>query len=255
MPGGSFKVVIPARYGSTRLPGKPLLPLAGRPMLQHVYERAMQSGADEVVIATDDRRIESAAAHFGAAACMTAATHASGTERIAEVAAKSGWADDCIVVNLQGDEPLMPPALISQVATGLARHGDAVVATLACPLTDRQAWQDPNVVKAVLDRDGYALYFSRAPVPFDRDGDADAGQTALRHLGLYAYRVAFLQAYATLESSPLERIEKLEQLRILWHGLRIYVGIAQQQPGPGVDTQADLERVAALLGGQGVTGR
>ena len=173
MPEVAFKVVIPARYGSTRLPGKPLLPLAGRPMLQHVYERAMQSGADEVVIATDDRRIESAAEDFGAAACMTAATHASGTERIAEVASKSGWADDCIVVNVQGDEPLMPPPLISQVATGLARHGDAVVATLACPLAGRQEWQDPNVVKAVLDRDGYALYFSRAPVPFDRDGDAD----------------------------------------------------------------------------------
>jgi 3-deoxy-manno-octulosonate cytidylyltransferase (CMP-KDO synthetase) len=249
MPEGSFKVVIPARYGSTRLPGKPLLPLAGRPMLQHVYERAMQSGADEVVIATDDRRIESAAGNFGAVACMTATTHASGTERIAEVAAQSGWADDCIVVNLQGDEPLMPPALISQVATGLAQHGDAVVATLACPLADRQEWQDPNVVKAVLDRDGYALYFSRAPVPFDRDGDADAGQTALRHLGLYAYRVDFLQAYGTLEPSPLERIEKLEQLRVLWHGMRIHVGIAQQRPGPGVDTQADLERVAALLGG------
>lgn len=249
MPEGSFKVVIPARYASTRLPGKPLLPLAGRPMLQHVYERAMQSGADEVVIATDDRRIESAAGDFGAVTCMTAVTHTSGTERIAEVATKSGWTDDCIVVNLQGDEPLMPPALISQVAAGLAQHDDAVVATLACPLTDRQEWQDPNVVKTVLDRDGYALYFSRAPVPYDRDGDADAGQAALRHLGLYAYRVDFLQAYGTLEPSPLERIEKLEQLRVLWHGMRIHVGIAQQRPGPGVDTQADLERVALLLGG------
>jgi 3-deoxy-manno-octulosonate cytidylyltransferase (CMP-KDO synthetase) len=249
VPGLSFKAVIPARYGSTRLPGKPLLPLAGRPMLQHVHERALQSGADEVVIATDDQRIESTALGFGATVCMTAASHASGTERIAEVAAKLDWTGDCIVVNVQGDEPLMPPALISQVAAGLAQHSDAVVATLACPLTDRQEWQDPNVVKAVLDRGGYALYFSRAAVPFDRDGHADARQTALRHLGLYAYRVNFLQAYSTLEASPLEQIEKLEQLRVLWHGMRIHVGIAEERPGPGVDTQADLERVAALLDG------
>ncbi|MGB5261391.1 MAG: 3-deoxy-manno-octulosonate cytidylyltransferase [Gammaproteobacteria bacterium] len=249
MSGVSFKVVIPARYGSTRLPGKPLLPLAGKPMLQHVYERAAQSGADEVVIATDDQRIESTAQDFGAVACMTATSHTSGTERIAEVAAKFGWADDCIVVNVQGDEPLLPPALVTQVAAGLAQHADARVATLACPLTDRQEWQDPNVVKAVLDRDGYALYFSRAAIPFDRDGDADARQTALRHLGLYAYRVDFLKAYSTLEPSPLERIEKLEQLRVLWHGMRIHVGIARERPGPGVDTQADFERVAAMLDG------
>ena len=247
MADATFKIVIPARYGSTRLPGKPLLPLAGRPMLQHVYERARQSGAADIVIATDDERIANAAREFGAQACMTSASHTSGTERIAEVTQALDWPADAIVVNVQGDEPMLPPALITQVAAGLAQHPDAVVATLACPLADTAEWQDPNVVKVVLDRDGYALYFSRASLPYDRDGTADIAQTALRHLGLYAYRVEFLQAYSSLQPSPLESVEKLEQLRVLWHGRRIHVGIAQEQPGPGVDTAADLERVAAML--------
>ncbi len=243
----SFKVVIPARYGSTRLPGKPLLPVAGKPMLQHVYERAVQSGAGEVVIATDDQRIESAAAGFGAVACLTSDSHESGTERIAEIASKLDWHDETVVVNVQGDEPLMPPALIGQVAADLSRHSQAVVATLACPLTDRAEWLDPNVVKAVLDRDGFALYFSRAPVPFARDANETDRPAALRHIGLYAYRAAFLKQYSVLEPSPLEALEKLEQLRVLWHGLKIHVGIADEQPGPGVDTIEDLERVAAIL--------
>lgn len=248
MQGASFKVVIPARYGSTRLPGKPLLPIAGKPMLAHVHAHALQSGADAVVIATDDSRIEDAARSFGAAVCMTAATHASGTDRIAEVVETLGWDDDDIVVNVQGDEPLLPPALIAQVAAGLAAHADAAVATLAYPLDDRQEWQDPNVVKVVLDRAGYALYFSRATVPYDRDGNTAAADIALRHLGLYAYRSGFLRTYSELEPAPLEIIEKLEQLRVLWAGLKIHVGIAGERPGPGVDTAEDLERVAALLG-------
>ena len=159
-----------------------------------------------------------------------------------------GWDDDDIVVNVQGDEPLLPPALIAQVAGGLAAHADAAVATLAYPIDDRQEWQDPNVVKVVLDRDGYALYFSRATVPYDRDGDSTAPDIALRHLGLYAYRSGFLRTYGALEPAPLETIEKLEQLRVLWSGLKIHVGIAGERPGPGVDTAEDLERVAALLG-------
>ncbi len=245
-----YKVVIPARYGSTRLPGKPLLPIAGKPMLQHVYERALSSGADEVVIATDDARIEKVATGFGAAVCMTSTAHSSGTERIAEVTETLGWPDDSIVVNVQGDEPLLPPALIRQVASGLSLNKDAVVATLASPLTDASEWCNPNVVKVVLDKRGYALYFSRATIPFDRDDNKGVlGVAALRHLGLYAYRTDFLQTYSTLTPSPLEDIEKLEQLRVLWHGLRIHVGIAEEQPGPGVDTREDLARVAALLGG------
>jgi 3-deoxy-manno-octulosonate cytidylyltransferase (CMP-KDO synthetase) len=249
MPGSAYKVVIPARYGSTRLPGKPLLTIAGKPMLQHVYERAAGSGADEVVIATDDARIESVATGFGAAVCMTSTAHSSGTERIAEVAGTLGWPNDSIVVNVQGDEPLLPPALIRQVASGLSRNKEAVVATLASPLMDAGEWRDPNVVKVVLDKHGYALYFSRATIPFDRDDDKGVqGVAALRHLGLYAYRTDFLKTYSTLAPAPLEDVEKLEQLRVLWHGLRIHVGIAKEQPGPGVDTREDLERVAALLG-------
>lgn len=247
MRDASFKVVIPARYGSSRLPGKPLLPIAGKPMLQHVYERATQSGADAVVIATDDPRIESAATGFGAVVCMTSDTHGSGTERIAEVADQLGWRDDVVIVNVQGDEPLMPIALIDQVAAGLSSHAEAAVATLACPLTELAEWQDPNVVKTVLDREGFALYFSRAPVPFKRDEEEGGELNALRHIGLYAYRTAFLKQYSALEPSPLEAIEKLEQLRVLWHGMKIHVGIADEQPGPGVDTREDLERVAALL--------
>lgn len=248
----TFKVVIPARYASSRLPGKPLRELAGRPMLQHVYERAVESGADEVVIATDDTRIEAAARGFPATVCMTSDRHTSGTERIAEVVATRGWEPDTIIVNLQGDEPLMPPALVKQVALDLAAHDDASITTLACPLETTANEADPHVVKVVLDRSGYALYFSRAPVPWHRDPPEtgtgmDGISPMLHHVGLYAYRAKFLQRFSDLEPSPLEVFEKLEQLRALWHGFRIHVGITTEVPAPGVDTAEDLARVAQLL--------
>lgn len=250
--GAAFKIVIPARYASTRLPGKPLRMLAGRPMLQHVHECARNSGAEEVVIATDDRRIEAAAGAFGARVCMTSADHSSGTERLSEVAESLGWQADEIVVNLQGDEPVMPSELIRQVADDLAAHESAAIATLASPIADPRQLTDPNVVKVVRDRFGYALYFSRAPIPWQRDSDTPSGPghgggEALHHIGMYAYRAGFLQRFRQLDPSPLEVVEKLEQLRALWHGLKIHVGIATATPGPGVDTEADLLQVEKLL--------
>lgn len=244
-------MIIPARYASSRLPGKPLLRIAGRPMLQHVYERALQCGARDVIIATDDERIATAAAGFGAPVCMTAADHASGTERLAEVVGQHGWPADSIVVNVQGDEPLIQPALIRQVASDLAGHPDAAVATLAFPLESPALLNDPNVVKLVLDRQGYALYFSRAPIPFVRDPGDDVAAGGLRHIGLYAYRAGFLGRYRQLEPAPFEQLEKLEQLRVLWHGMKIHVAIAAVMPGTGVDTRDDLQRVERLLGGDG----
>jgi 3-deoxy-manno-octulosonate cytidylyltransferase (CMP-KDO synthetase) len=253
----SFKVVIPARYGASRLPGKPLRELAGRPLVQHVHDRARESGA-EVVVATDDTRIADACAGFGATVCMTSPDHDSGTARIAEVVGQLGWPDDAVVVNLQGDEPLMPQVLLGDVAADLAAHADADVATLATPLANGADLADPNVVKVVTDAAGFALYFSRAPVPWDRDrfavdGVAAAGPGAVhrRHVGLYAYRAGYLRRYVTLAPSPLESIESLEQLRVLWHGGRIRVSDARELPGHGVDTEADLARVAALLAGKG----
>lgn len=243
-----FKVVIPARYASTRLPGKPLLELAGRPMLQYVHERSLQSGAKEVIIATDDQRIADAAQGFGATVCMTSAGHTSGTERLAEVVETQDWDDNDIIVNVQGDEPLIPAVLIRQIATDLAHHTDAPVATLAYPIQSIAEAADPHVVKVVLDRQGYALYFSRASIPCHRDSPrVDASATALRHIGLYAYRASFLKHYMQMEPSPLESIEKLEQLRVLWHGMKIHVGIASEIPGHGVDTREDLARVDALI--------
>jgi len=251
MAAPGFRVIIPARYASTRLPGKPLLPIAGRPMLQHVYERALQCGAQDVVVATDDERIAQAAAGFGAPVCMTAADHASGTERIAEVVERYGWAADSIAVNVQGDEPLIEPALIRQVADDLAAHPDASAATLACPIESTDGQDDPNVVKVVLDRAGYALYFSRAPIPFVRDPVPGGEAVGLRHIGLYAYRAGFLGRYRQLEPAPCEALERLEQLRVLWHGMKIHVSIAAGRPGPGVDTLDDLQRVAHLLDAAG----
>jgi 3-deoxy-manno-octulosonate cytidylyltransferase (CMP-KDO synthetase) len=248
-----FKVVIPARYGSSRLPGKPLRPLAGRPMVEHVHRRACESGAAQVVIATDDARIETAARSFGADVVMTSPEHPSGTDRLAEVVERMGWADDAVVVNLQGDEPLMPPALVRQVAGNLAAHADAAIATLYTPIENAAEFFDPNVVKLVGDADGYALYFSRAPIPWARDafavdrGRLPAGLSARRHLGLYAYRASFLRAYRQLAPAPLEGIEMLEQLRALWHGYRIHVAEALGQPGPGVDVEGDAQRVERLL--------
>lgn len=249
----SFKVVIPARYASTRLPGKPLRELNGKPMLQHVWEAARECGADQIVIATDDTRIEQAAQQFGAEVCMTASTHASGTDRLGEVVAKLAWPDDSIVVNVQGDEPLMPAALIDQVAADLAGNHDAAIATVATPLVAAGEFFDPNVVKVVRDRAGYALYFSRAPIPWDRDllmDDVKAlpiGIMPLRHIGIYAYRVGYLNRYAEMRPCPLEQAEQLEQLRALWYGERIHVAEAGQRPGPGVDTEDDLLIAEELL--------
>lgn len=250
----AFRVVIPARYASTRLPGKPLAEIAGRPMLQHVWQRAVESGAGEIVIATDDARVEAAARAFDAAVCLTSPSHRSGTDRIAEVAERYGWPDDAIVVNLQGDEPTMPPALLRQVAEALATHPDAAIATLAVPVQGRTELFDPNVVKVVADRAGYALYFSRAPIPWHRDtfpaatGRLPAGVTFWRHLGIYAYRVGFLRRFVAWQPAPVEACEALEQLRALWQGERIHVGLAAEIPGAGVDTPEDLERVRRLLG-------
>ena len=248
-----FRVVIPARYASTRLSGKALLPLAGKPMVQWVHERAYAAGAREVLIATDDERIASAARGFGAAAVLTAANHASGTDRIAEVAAAAGWGAGEIVVNLQGDEPLMPPTLIQQVADVLQAAPAADIATLAAAVTSPEELMDPNVVKVVTDAAGMALYFSRAPIPWNRDSAADgfASQRdfrgARRHIGLYAYRVGALLRLARLPQGQLEAREKLEQLRALEHGLKICVAEARERPGQDVNTLADLERAAALL--------
>jgi 3-deoxy-manno-octulosonate cytidylyltransferase (CMP-KDO synthetase) len=248
-----FRVVIPARYAATRLPGKALMPLAGKPIVQWVYERASAAGAQEVLIATDDDLIVSAAHSFGAEAVMTAAAHASGTDRIAEVARVRGWPPASVVVNVQGDEPLMPAALIQQVAALLARHADADIATLASPITEIREFLDPNTVKVVTDGAGRALYFSRAPIPWNRDG-APAGLAsqrdlsgARRHIGIYAYRVAALLRLAALPVSALETSEKLEQLRALEDGFDIRVGDAVERPGPDVNTLTDLERVRAQI--------
>ena len=251
-----YKVVIPARYASTRLPGKPLRELLGKPMLQHVFESARSCTAAEVIIATDDARIESAARGFGAEVRMTSPEHASGTDRLAEVVEQMDWPDKVIVVNVQGDEPLMPPALIDQVAHDLAAHTAAAIATAATPLLAAGEFFDPNVVKVVTDRDGYALYFSRAPIPWDRDllhDDVRAlpiGIVPLRHIGIYAYRVGYLRRYAQMRPCPLEQAEQLEQLRALWYGERIHVAEAAQRPGPGVDTEDDLHIAEQLLRAQ-----
>jgi 3-deoxy-manno-octulosonate cytidylyltransferase (CMP-KDO synthetase) len=255
-----FKVVIPARYASTRLPGKALLPLAGKPMLQWVYERACAAHAAEVLIATDDERIAACARNFaasgpdrGAIVVMTSAAHVSGTDRVAEVARFKGWGEQQIVVNVQGDEPLVPPQLIQQVAALLEAHPRSEMATLATPITSLAEFLDPNVVKLVADASHRVLYFSRAPIPWVRDGaSADLlsqtrWQGARRHVGLYAYRVRALQQLAALPPSALEITEKLEQLRALEAGFEIRVADGEAPPGPDVNTRADLERVAVLL--------
>lgn len=245
-----FRVVIPARYASTRLPGKALLTIAGKPMIQWVYERACASQAHEVLIATDDLLIVSAAHSFDAETVMTSTDHESGTDRIAEVARLQGWADTDIVVNVQGDEPVIPPASIDQVAALLEAHPGAQIATLATPITSQAEFMDPNAVKVVTDTQGRALYFSRAPIPWDRDG-AKAGKQsfagARRHVGIYGYRVSGLLRMASLRRTVLEQHEKLEQLRALENGLEIRVADSVELPGPDVNTAADLERVTSLL--------
>jgi len=245
----AFRIAIPARYASTRFPGKPLASVARRPMLEHVWHRAVQAGPTEVVVATDDDRIVDAATAFGADVCRTRADHASGTDRLAEVAAARDWPDDAIVVNLQGDEPLMPPPLLAQVAGALAARPSASLATLATALEG--ALDHADSVKVVTDREGFALYFSRAPIPFPRN----EGAPGRRHLGIYAYRVGFLRAFTRLEPAPIERAEQLEQLRALWHGYRIHVSDAPEVPAAGIDSPGDVARVESALldepGGRG----
>jgi 3-deoxy-manno-octulosonate cytidylyltransferase (CMP-KDO synthetase) len=255
-----FVVVIPARYASTRLPGKPLRPIAGRPMIEHVWRRASESAADEVIIATDDARIADAAQGFGARVCLTDPAHPSGTDRLAEVAQRLGLDDGRILVNLQGDEPLMPAALIDQVAGNLAARPDAAIATLCAPITDADELFDPNSVKVVVDAGGYALYFSRAVVPWSREQFAGkrrvlaTGYRHLRHLGLYAYRAGYLQRYVARGACGLEKLEALEQLRALWHGDRVHVDIAIEAPGVEVDNERDIARVERILAQRGETG-
>ncbi len=248
-----FKVIIPARYGSSRLPGKPLLDIAGRPMVAHVVERACQSGAEEVLIATDDERIAAAVQGLGVEVVMTSKDHPSGTDRLQEVVQKKGWADDTIVVNVQGDEPLIPPLVIDQVARNLEMSSLAGIATLAEPLSDIDQLFNPNIVKLVRDVNDFALYFSRAPMPWARDAFAVDKSTLpqvniyLRHLGIYAYRVGFLHAYVGWPSAVLEQVEALEQLRALYNGVKIHVALAAEEIPPGVDTFEDLERIRALF--------
>lgn len=248
-----FTVVIPARLRSTRLPGKPLLPIAGKPMIQHVWEQARKSAASRVVIATDDASIVEACEAFGAEVLLTRADHESGTDRLAEVAAQLGLAADAIVVNVQGDEPLIPAVIIDQVAANLAAHPEAGIATLAEPISEPEAVFNPNAVKVVSDRNGLALTFSRAPLPWARDVFAkqhDAlpeGVPYRRHIGMYAYRAGFLHDFVSWGPCWLEQAESLEQLRALWHGVRIHVADAIEAPPVGVDTPQDLERVRRLL--------
>ncbi len=248
-----FRVVIPARYASTRLPGKPLRLIAGRPMIHYVLDRAAAAGAAEVIVATDDERIAASCRGYGADVELTSASHATGTDRLAEVVARRGYPAGDIIVNLQGDEPLLASANVAQVAALLAAVPAAAIATLATPLLLHEEFLDPNVVKVVRDAAGLALYFSRAPLPWPRDAATEPPGNpawyahALRHVGIYAYRVAALRELAALPPAPLEQCERLEQLRALENGLRIAVAVAATAPGPGVDTEADLMRVAALL--------
>jgi len=249
----SFKVVIPARYDSTRLPGKPLLDIAGKPMIAHVCQRAIEAEADEVVVATDDLRIFDCVTDLGFKAVMTRSDHQSGTERINEVAEFLGWSEDTIVVNLQGDEPLIPPAYIKDVALALANQHQAGIATLAAEIVDSEEIFNPNSVKVVLNQAGYALYFSRAAIPWDRNsftlagGEISGKMPYFRHIGMYAYTVKFLTEYCLWQPSILETVESLEQLRILWYGEQVLVKTVEKTPQAGVDTQADLERVRQAI--------
>jgi 3-deoxy-manno-octulosonate cytidylyltransferase (CMP-KDO synthetase) len=252
-----FHVVIPARHGASRLPGKPLLPIHGRPLIQWVWECARRSGAASVVIATDDSRIDAAAQGFGAECVMTSPEHASGTDRVAEVARLRGFAPDSVIVNLQGDEPMMPPTLIAELAAALESRPGVDIATAVAPMANLEEFVDPNCVKALRALDGRALYFSRAPVPWPRDhsegGRPASWRGAWRHIGIYAYRVRSLLAFAAWPPTALESAERLEQLRALEHGMAIHLMPIDAPPPAGVDTRQDLERVRALLPGMGGT--
>ncbi len=245
-----FHVVIPARFAASRLPGKPLLEVGDRPLIQWVWQRAQASGAASVIVATDDERIRAAALRFGAEVVMTSTLHASGTDRIAEAVQSKGWSADDIVVNLQGDEPMMPSAVIAQVAEGVT-HAHVDIATAAAPVQSLNEYLDPNCVKVVCAGDGRALYFSRAPLPWPRDhttgGQPTRHEGAYRHIGIYGYRVRSLRQFAAWAPSRLENVEKLEQLRALENGMHIHVVTLAETPAAGVDTPEDLERVRALL--------
>lgn len=247
----NFSVIIPARYASTRFPGKPLVDIMGKPMVQHVYERAIESGASKVIVATDDARIAKVVSDFGGQYCMTGSHHESGTERLAEVIDMEGMLAHELVVNVQGDEPFIPAMNIQQVAENLYHHQQAEMATLAVKITDVEEAFNPNVVKVVTDKQGYAMYFSRATIPYDRARFLDEeiideiGDYYLRHIGIYAYRAGFIKQYVSMSPSGIEQIESLEQLRVLWHGEKIHVDIARKTPPAGIDTPEDLARLIA----------
>lgn len=249
----SYIVVIPARYASTRLPGKPLRDIHGKPMIRRVVEQAARCAADEVVVATDDQRILEAVEGFGGRALLTADTHLSGTDRLQEVAAQLALPDDAVIVNVQGDEPLIPPVLIDQVARNLAEHPDAGIATLCERIHDIETVFNPNAVKVVFDERGFASYFSRAPIPWSRAHfaepcqDLPAGAEFYRHIGIYAYRVGFLHDYVTWQPAMIELTESLEQLRALAKGVRIHIDVACENPPAGVDTEEDLARVCEIF--------
>ncbi len=249
-----FHIIIPARYASTRLPGKPLRQLAGKAILQHVYEQANKSQAKSVIIATDNELIKQAAESFGASVCMTSTEHTSGTERLAEVIDIKGFDENDIILNLQGDEPMMPSVCLDQVAALLVEHTDCKMASLCDPVTSAEDLFDPNVVKVVLDKRKHAIYFSRAPLPWHREAFAQNTKVLpsesdlyYRHIGLYAYRAGFIKTYLKLTPSPIEKVESLEQLRVLWHGEKIAMDIAQESPGAGIDTEEDLKKAEALF--------
>lgn len=240
-----FIVVIPARYDSSRFPGKVLADIGGKPMIQHVYERAVVSGAEQVVVATDAKNVADAAKKFNASVCMTSREHPSGSDRIAEVAALKQWPDDIVIVNVQGDEPLIPPENIAQVAKNLTDHPEVSMATLVTPFQNMEELVNPNNAKVVIDKNGLALYFSRSVVPYQRD----TGQLASyhRHIGIYAYRVGFLQQFVSWQVAPLEYSEKLEQLRVLWYGEHIHAAQALVAPPSGVDTEEDLMHIVSIF--------
>ena len=248
----AFHVVIPARHASTRLPGKPLLHIAGKPIVVRVAEQAAKSGAQQILIATDHHAIANSVHEHGFKACLTSENHNSGTDRIAEVVEQQAWSDETIVVNVQGDEPMMPPELIHAVARHLHDHPDCAIATACHAIHDEAAMLNPNIVKTVLDKNGNALYFSRAPIPYPRDAFAanqglPAGMPVLRHIGIYAYRASFLRAYGLLAPAAIEQYESLEQLRALYHGYKIGVVITANAPPAGVDTEQDLHAARAAF--------
>lgn len=255
----SYTIVIPSRYGSSRLLGKPLLDIAGKPMVQHVWERAIESAADKVIVATDDVRIEGAVKAFGGEVIMTSPDHPSGTDRLQEVASSLGLADDQIVVNVQGDEPLIPPQVIDQVAQNLAANAQAGIATLCEPILSRADLENPNIVKVVSNADGLALYFSRAPVPWPREAFSTAGDAMpsegrwFRHIGIYAYRCGFLNEFTQWPPAPQEQLEQLEQLRAMHHGVTIHVEECSHPVPAGVDTQSDLDAVRTLIASNGAS--